>query len=255
MNPSWGSCLSLQGKTALVTGGSRGIGRAISLALAAHGAFVAVNYRSGEQAARATADDIQAKGGGCLAIPFDVSDSAAVDQGISRILSVRGRIDILVNNAGITRDGLIGRMKDSDWSEVLGTNLSAAFYLCRAVGKNMIRNRWGRIINVASAAGEAGNAGQANYSAAKAGLIGLTRALARELAPRNVLVNAVSPGIIEGGMADRLTEEQLQAIRIHVPLRRRGTPDDVASAVLFLCSCMSDYITGQVIRVNGGLYM
>ena len=146
-------------------------------------------------------------------------------------------------------------MKESDWSAVLETNLSGTFHLCRTVSKTMIRNRRGRIINIASTAGEAGNAGQANYSAAKAGLIGFTKALARELAPRNVLVNSVSPGIIRGGISEQLTEDQLAAIRVHVPLRRTGEPEDVAGAVLFLCSGMSEYITGQVIRVNGGLYM
>jgi 3-oxoacyl-[acyl-carrier protein] reductase len=187
--------------------------------------------------------------------PFDVSDPDAVDQSVTKILVERERIDILVNNAGITRDGLVGRMKRSDWDEVLDTNLSGAFHVCRSVAKTMIRNRRGKIVNVASTAGETGNAGQVNYSAAKSGLIGLTKALARELAPRNVLVNAVSPGIIEGGMSERLGEDQLEAIRAHVPLRRMGTAEDVAAAVLFLCSGMSDYITGQVIRVNGGLYM
>jgi 3-oxoacyl-[acyl-carrier protein] reductase len=146
-------------------------------------------------------------------------------------------------------------MKDSDWDEVLGTNLAGAFRVCRSVSRSMIRHRSGRIVNVVSTAGETGNAGQANYSAAKSGLIGLTKALARELAPRNILVNAVSPGIITGGISEHLTEEQLEAIRTHVPLRRTGTPEDVANAVLFLSSSMTDYITGQVIRVNGGLYM
>ncbi len=247
--------LSLTGRTAVVTGGSRSIGKAISLALAASGAFVAVNYRSGEQSALETLDLIKERGGEGMTAPFDVSDSAAVDEGIAGILSERSKIDILVNNAGIARDGLLGRMKDSDWGQVIDTNLGAGFYLCRAVSKNMIRNRWGRIINVASTAGEAGNAGQVNYSAAKAGLIGLTKALARELAPRNVLVNAVSPGIISGGMSDDLNESQVEAIRTHVPLRRMGRPEDVAAAVLYLSSELGDYVTGQVIRVNGGLYM
>jgi 3-oxoacyl-[acyl-carrier protein] reductase len=247
--------ISLDGKTALVTGGSRGIGRAICLSLALAGAFVAVNYRSQEEAALLTLDLITEKGGSGELVPFDVSDAAAADRGVADLLKHRPAIDILVNNAGISRDGLIGRMKDADWNEVLLTNLSGAFHLCRAVSKTMIRNRWGRIINVASTAGEAGNAGQVNYSASKAGLIGFTRALARELAPRNILVNCVSPGVITGGMADELTEAQMDAIRSHVPLRRTGTPEDVAAAVLFLSSGMSEYVTGQVIRVNGGLYM
>jgi 3-oxoacyl-[acyl-carrier protein] reductase len=249
------SLASLDGKTALVTGGSRGIGKAICLALARAGAFIAVNYRSSEDAAQLTLDLIREENGTGELVPFDVSDAAAVETGIADLLKHRPAIDILVNNAGISRDGLIGRMKDADWNEVLATNLSGAFHLCRTVSKTMIRNRSGRIINVASTAGEAGNAGQVNYSASKAGLIGFTRALARELAPRNILVNCVSPGIITGGIADELTEAQLEAIRSHVPLRRTGKPEDVAGAVLFLCSGMSEYVTGQVIRVNGGLYM
>jgi len=247
--------ISLEGKTALVTGGSRGIGRAVCLTLAKAGAYVAVNYRVSEQAAREVLDLIKEHGGDGKILAFDVSDPNAVDRGVSELLQERGKIEILVNNAGITKDGLLSRMKDADWNEVLATNLAGAFFVCRAVSKSMIRNRGGRIVNIASTAGESGNAGQANYSAAKAGLIGLTRSLARELAPRNILVNAVSPGIISVGMTDRLTENQLEAIRGLVPLGRTGNPDDVADAVLFLCSSMSDYITGQVIRVNGGLYM
>ena len=255
MSGDQGSALSLIGKTALVTGGSRGIGRAISLELSSAGAFVAINYRASDEAARETHDSIRQRGGAAMLAPFDVTDPDAVDRSVTKILAERERIDILVNNAGITRDGLVGRMKRSDWEEVLDANLSGAFHLCRCVAKTMIRNRKGKIVNVASTAGETGNAGQVNYSAAKSGLIGLTKALARELAPRNVLVNAVSPGIIQGGMSERLDEDQLEAIRAHVPLRRMGTAEDVSAAVLFLCSSMSDYITGQVIRVNGGLYM
>lgn len=250
-----GTEISLAGKTALVTGGSRGLGRAICLALAEAGAFVGVNYRGSEDAARETIRLIEEKGGNAVLVAFDVAESQAVAAGVADLQNRRGTLDILVNNAGITRDGLLGRMKDGDWEEVLKVNLSGAFNTCRAVGKMMIRNRKGRIVNVASAAGEAGNAGQANYSAAKAGLIGLTKALARELAPRNILVNAVSPGIIEGGMSEGLSQDQLETIRSHVPLGRVGKPSDVAAAVLFLCSDLADYITGQVIRVNGGLYI
>jgi 3-oxoacyl-[acyl-carrier protein] reductase len=255
MNGGALSALSLEGKTALVTGGSGAIGQAICVGLASAGAFVAVNYRSRGDAAASALQTMRERGGDGMLALFDVTDTAAVDKGIAEILAVRDRIDILVNNAGIARDGLVGRMKDSDWDEVLRTNLSGAFRVCRSVSKSMIRHRAGRIVNVASTAGEAGNAGQVNYSAAKAGLIGFTKALARELAPRNILVNAVSPGIIAGGMSEHLTEEQLGAIRTHVPLRRTGIPEDVSNAVLFLSSAMTDYITGQVIRVNGGLYM
>jgi 3-oxoacyl-[acyl-carrier protein] reductase len=255
MNADISSAVSLAGRTALVTGGSRGIGRSICLLLAKADAFVVINYVSGEEAAQRTLHLIRKTGGQAALRRFDVSDPGAVDGSVSEIIKEFGKIDILVNNAGISRDGLLGRMKDADWNDVLTTNLSGAFHMCRAVSKHMIRNRKGRIITVASTAGEAGNPGQANYSAAKAGLVGLTKSLARELAPRNILVNCVSPGIIEGGMSDRLTEDQLEAIRTHVPLKRTGKPEDVAAAVLFLCSEMSDYVTGQVIRVNGGLYM
>ncbi|MCX5862406.1 MAG: 3-oxoacyl-[acyl-carrier-protein] reductase [Desulfomonile sp.] len=245
----------LTGKTALVTGGSRGIGKVISVALAQAGAFVAINYRAGSEAAQDTLEAIRLDGGQGKLEPFDVSDTKAVEIAIADIISERSAIDILVNNAGVCSDGLVGRMKDADWNDVLSTNLTGAFNLSRAVAKIMIRKRHGRIVNISSTAGEAGNPGQANYCAAKAGLIGLTKALARELAPRNILVNSVSPGIISGGMTERLKETQLEIIRNHVPLGRMGQPEDVAAAVLFLCSGMSDYITGQVIRVNGGLYM
>ncbi len=247
--------LSLEGQTALVTGGSRGIGKAISLCLARAGAFVVVNYRDRESAAHETLELLTQEGADARLECFDVADPAAVDKGVAAIVADRGAIDILVNNAGIGRDGLLGRMKDSDWNEVMSTNLAGAFHVCRSVSKTMIRKRKGRIVNIASTAGEAGNAGQANYSAAKAGLIGFTKALARELAPRNILVNCVSPGLIAGGLSDKLTDEQMGAILTHVPLRRTGNPDDVAAAVLFLCSALSNYVTGQVLRVNGGLYM
>lgn len=249
------SMISLEGQTALVTGGARGIGGAVSIMLAAAGAFVVMNYRSSKSTAQKLLEKIRESGGDGRTARFDVGNRDEVDEAVGEILQERSKIDILVNNAGISRDGLIGRMKDQDWNEVLCTNLSGVFYVCRSVSKGMIRNRKGRIINISSTAGEAGNPGQVNYSAAKAGLIGFTKALARELAPRNILVNSVSPGIISAGMSERLTEEQSEAIRSHVPLRRIGTSDDVAAAVLFLCSGMADYITGQVIRVNGGLYM
>lgn len=255
MNEGLMRTISLEGQTAIVTGGSRGIGRAISIALARAGAFVCVNYKSDEQSAASTMEAIRDAGGKGRLDRFDVADPRAVDEAVAAIVAEHGGIDVAVNNAGISRDGLIGRMKDADWNEVISTNLSSAFYVCRSVSKTMIRHRKGRIINVASTAGEAGNAGQANYSAAKAGLIGFTRALARELAPRNILVNAVSPGIIEGGLTDKLTDEQKDSIRAHVPLRRTGQPEEVAWVVLFLASAMSSYITGQVIGVNGGLYM
>jgi 3-oxoacyl-[acyl-carrier protein] reductase len=247
--------VSLSGKTALVTGASRGIGRAVAVMLAQHGAFVNINYIRSKEEASKTLEMISSLDGQGRLVPFDVTSSDQVDSGVRDVLQECGTIDILVNNAGICRDGLIGRMKDTDWDAVVSHNLSAAFYTCRAVAKIMIRKRSGRIVNISSTAGESGNAGQANYSASKAGLIGLTKSLARELAPRNILVNAVAPGIIAGGMTQSLDEKQLGAIRTYVPLGRLGQLSDVAAAVVFLCSGMSDYITGQVIRVNGGLYM
>ncbi|HMK37274.1 MAG TPA: 3-oxoacyl-ACP reductase FabG [Desulfomonilaceae bacterium] len=255
MTADLASYVSLSGKAALVTGGSRGIGRATSALLAMAGAHVVINYVSDDHAARTTLDLVKRAGGDGVLARFDVKDSVSVEKAVSGLVKELGKIDILVNNAGVSRDGLLGRMKDADWNDVLTANLSGAFHLCRAVAKHMIRHRSGRIVNISSTAGEAGNAGQANYSAAKAALIGLTKALARELAPRNILVNSVSPGIIEGGMSDHLTADQLDAIVDHVPLKHTGKPEDVAAAVLFLCSGMADYITGQVIRVNGGLYM
>jgi 3-oxoacyl-[acyl-carrier protein] reductase len=243
------------GKVALVTGGSRGLGRAVSTALAGSGVHVLINYRTDESGARETLEIVNESGGSGKMVQFDVADPRAVDENITSLTAEYGFIDILVNNAGISKDGLLGRMSDDDWSSVIQTNLNGVFYTCRAVSKNMIRKRKGRIINIASTAGESGNAGQANYSASKAGMIGFTKSLARELAPRNILVNAVAPGIISGGLTSKLTQDQIEQIRSHVPLRREGKPEDVAGAVLFLSSEYSNYITGQVLRVNGGLYM
>ncbi|MEI6134534.1 MAG: 3-oxoacyl-[acyl-carrier-protein] reductase [Desulfomonile sp.] len=247
--------LNLYGKTALVTGGSRGIGREISILLARYGVFVIVNFKSDDGAAQKTLDAIlEIPGKGSLR-KFDICDSADVDKNVKEMIAERKSVEILVNNAGIARDGLLGRMKDADWKTVVDTNLTGAFNMCRALAKSMIRNRYGRIVNISSTAGEIGNAGQVNYSAAKSGLIGLTKSLARELAPRNILVNCVSPGIISGGISEQLSENQMEAIIQHVPLGRLGTPKDVAAAVAFLCSDMANYITGQVLRINGGLYM
>ena len=247
--------LNLYGKTALVTGGSRGIGREISILLARYGVFVIVNFKSDDGAAQKTLDAIlEIPGKGSLR-KFDICDSADVDKNVKEMIAERKSVEILVNNAGIARDGLLGRMKDADWKTVVDTNLTGAFNMCRALAKSMIRNRYGRIVNISSTAGELGNAGQVNYSAAKSGLIGLTKSLARELAPRNILVNCVSPGIISGGISEELSENQMEAIIQHVPLGRLGTPKDVAAAVAFLCSDMANYITGQVLRINGGLYM
>ncbi len=255
MSDPVGNRIDLSGKTVLVTGGSRGIGRAICLRLASASAFTALTYVTNETAAAETLELVRANGGQGVILRADVRSDEDVGRALKDVLDDRGAVHGVVNNAAVSKDGLLGRMSDADWNEVIDTSLTGAFRVCRAAAKSMIRQRAGRIINIASTAGEAGNGGQANYSAAKAGLIGFTKSLARELAPRNILVNAVSPGIINEGMSRDLTDKQMQAITEHIPLGRAGTADDVAAAVLFLCSDMSAYITGQVIRVNGGLYM
>ncbi len=250
------SCqISLGNQTALVTGASRGLGRSIAVALADCGAFVVVNYRGSESVAQETLEMIRSNGGEGMLKKFDVTSFEEVDKAVSEILSERESVEILVNNAGLSRDGLLGRMKSNDWENVLSTNLSGAFNTCKSLSRSMVRRRYGRIVNMASVAGELGNGGQANYSASKAGLIGFTKAVARELAPRNILANCVSPGLIVGGMSDNLNEKQTTAIIEHIPLGRLGEPGDVCAAVAFLCSDLASYITGQVIRVNGGLYM
>ncbi|MCL5126640.1 MAG: 3-oxoacyl-[acyl-carrier-protein] reductase [Deltaproteobacteria bacterium] len=249
------SWLNFSGQTALITGGARGIGRHIAIGLARSGAFVIINYKSDDKAAQEALDLIEEFEGKASLCKFDVSDPKQVDQQVNEVLKERKSVEILVNNAGIAKDGLVGRMRDADWQDVLNTNLTGAFNMCRALAKSMVRRRYGRIVNISSTAGELGNAGQANYSAAKAGLIGLTKSLARELAPRNILVNCVAPGIIHGGISEHLNQEQLDVVLQHVPLGRLGTPEEVAASVAFLCSPMANYITGQVLRVNGGLYM
>jgi 3-oxoacyl-[acyl-carrier protein] reductase len=238
-----------------VTGASGGIGRAVAGRLAAAGAFVCVNYSGNAAAAQETLESVREAGSDGALFQFDVRDSRAVDSALDALIKEKGALDILINNAGIASDGLLGRMKDSQWNDVIEVNLTGAFHVSRAAAKHMIRKRAGRIVHITSTAGETGNAGQANYSAAKAGLIGFTKAMARELAPRNILVNAVSPGLIAGGMSEGLNEMQIAAITEQIPLRRMGLPEEVASVVLFLCSAAATYVTGQVIRVNGGLYM
>ena len=236
----------LDGKRALVTGASKGIGRAIAAELAAAGAEVAVGYRSSREEAESLAAEI----GGC-ALQADVSkpDDAA------RLVEEAGELDILVNNAGLTRDGLIARMPDEDWRVVLDTNLDGVFYTCRAVARSMMRRRSGSIVNLTSVVGLHGNPGQTNYAASKAGIIGFTKALARELASRNVRVNAVAPGYIETALTDVLPDEAQQAILSNTPLQRMGAPEDVAGAVRFLCSDAASFITGEVLLVDGGLGM
>jgi 3-oxoacyl-[acyl-carrier protein] reductase len=241
-------------RTAFVTGASRGIGRACAQALAADGKRVIVAARNLD-ACEEVAAAIRSNGGDAAAASIDLSSRDSILQAISAAVKQFGPIHILVNNAGITRDGLAVRMKPDDWQSVIDTNLSGAFYAAQAVLPGMMKERWGRIVNMTSVVGEMGNAGQANYVAAKAGLIGLTKSLAREVASRNITVNAVAPGFIETDMTAALTEEQKQKMLPNIPLGRIGTAADVASAVRFLASEEASYITGHVLDVNGGLYM
>lgn len=245
---------ALAGKVAIVTGGSRGIGRAIASLLAEDGAAVVV---SGRDAARLTsaAKEIEALGGTVLGVVADAASREDADRLVDAARERFGRIDILVNNAGLTRDGLLVRMKDADWDEVMQVNLRGAFLMVRAVSKTMVRQKGGRIITITSAAGAMGNAGQVNYSAAKAGLIGLTKAAARELAHWGILVNAVAPGLIDTDMAAAVPAEAREALLAQVPLKRIGTARDVAEMVRFLAGDGAAYVTGQVFHVNGGLYM
>jgi 3-oxoacyl-(acyl-carrier-protein) reductase len=247
--------MTLDGKIALVTGGSRGIGRAISVRLAAMGAAVGVNYVANPTAAEETLHRIATAGGKGFLVRFNVADSDAVQDSIKEIGTGYGQIDILVNNAGITRDGLAARMKDEEWDSVLKTNLTGAFHCSKAVMRTMMKKRWGRIINISSVVGFVGNSGQVNYAAAKAGLVGLTKAMARELAGRNITVNCVAPGYIVTDMTDGLSDDVQQALKAQIPLGVLGTPEDVAAAVAFLASPDGNYITGQTLHINGGMYM
>lgn len=243
-----------QDKVAIITGSSRGIGRAIALHLASQGAIVVASARN-VTALDSLVADIQEQGGKALAVPGDVGISQDVDALFAKAKEAFGRVDILVNNAGITRDGLLMRMKDEDWDAVLDTNLKGAFYCCRAAAKIMSKQRSGRIVNISSVVGEMGNAGQANYCASKAGLIGLTKSIARELARRNVTANAIAPGFIVTDMTDTLSDEVKEGLQSQIPLARLGEAQDIAHAVAFLASEQAGYITGQVLGVNGGMYM
>jgi 3-oxoacyl-[acyl-carrier protein] reductase len=237
---------SLEGKTALVTGASRGIGRAIASELAAAGASVVIGYRSGHDEAEALAAEL-----GARAVQADVSSAEEA----ARLVAEAGDIDILVNNAGLTRDGLLARMSDDDWHTVIETNLSSVFYTCRAVCRPMMKKRAGSIVNVSSIVGVHGNWGQTNYAASKAGIIGFTKSLARELGSRNVRANVVAPGYVKTQLTDVLPEEATAAMLQATPLGRLGEPEDVAGAVRFLCSDEASFITGEVILVDGGLGM
>ena len=243
------------GKIALVTGGSRGIGRAIAVRLSEMGVFTFINYLQDTKAVSETLRIIRDKGGAGEICQFDVSDFEAAQKAIKNIVDKKGRIDILVNNAAISNSGVFVRIKEKDWDTTIEINLKGVFNCCRAVTKNMMKQRRGRIINISSVVAEGGNSGQVCYSASKAGIIGLTKSLAKELGPRNICVNAVAPGFIDTDMTSLLSEEIRKKIIDQIPLSRSGTPEDIAGAVTFLVSRDADYITGQVIHVNGGVYM
>ena len=245
---------NLKGKVALITGGSRGIGKSISKRLASQGATVVINYIQNETAAENTKKEIEESGGQVFTSKFDVADFDAVHEEVDKIIEKLGGLHILINNAGITKDTLLMRMKEEDWDNVISINLKGVFNCTKAVTRNMFKQREGRIVNLTSVVGEMGNAGQTNYAASKAGIIGFTKACAREMASRGITVNAVSPGFIKTDITDELTEELKKDYISRIPLNRFGTPEDIAGAVAFLVSDDAAYITGEVFRVNGGIY-
>lgn len=245
----------LDGKVALVTGASRGIGRAIAVRLASEGAKVAINYAGNTAKAEEVKAEIEKNGGEAILVQADISSAEAVDAMIEKVTEAFGQIDILVNNAGITRDGLLMRMKEEDFEAVINTNLKGVFYCTKAVSKLMMKKRSGRIVNMASVVGLMGNAGQANYAAAKAGVIGFSKSAAKELAARGINVNVVAPGFIATDMTAAMTDKAKEATLAGIPLKRMGQPEDVANAVLFLVSDYASYITGQIVNVDGGMVM
>ena len=247
--------MTLVGKVALVTGGSRGIGRAIALKLAENGADVAINYAGNTAAAEEVKAAIEQMGRKALLIQCSVADTDGVQAMVNQVVKDLGRLDILVNNAGITRDGLLMRMKEADWDDVMNTNLKGVYNCSKAVMRTMMKQKSGRIVNMASVVGEMGNAGQANYAAAKAGVIGFTKSLAKEVASRGITVNAIAPGFIATDMTRVLSDDQKAEMARTIPLGRAGQPEDVANAVLFLASEGAAYITGQVLNVDGGMVM
>jgi 3-oxoacyl-[acyl-carrier protein] reductase len=245
--------LTLEGKIVLVTGGARGIGRAITLALAKSGADVAFTYRSSGQLAESLVSEVKAMGRRVLPLEADATSMKSAVEVVEKVVAEFKRLDVLVNNAGITKDNLLLRMSEEDWDSVIQTNLKSVFNYTKAAARTMMGQRYGKIINLSSVVGLMGNAGQSNYAASKAGIIGFTKSIAKELASRNILVNAVAPGYIDTDMTAALTEEQRKAVIDAIPLKRVAKPDDVAKVVLFLASPDADYITGQVVSVDGGM--
>ena len=241
-------------QVALVTGASRGIGRQVALELSSHGAAVILISRS-QEASETVAESIREQGGMALAVPMDVGEPDQVESALACVAEQFERVDILVNNAGITRDNLLLRMKEEEWRQVLNVNLDGVFYVTRKVVAGMLRQRYGRVVNITSVVGQMGNPGQANYAASKAGVIGLTKALAREVASRNITVNAIAPGFIETDMTAQMKEQVKDQLKAGIPLKRLGTVEDIAGGVLFLASKDAGYITGHVLNINGGMYM
>ncbi len=246
--------LTYTNKVALVSGAGRGIGREIALSLAKVGCTVICSSKNPSSCGK-VAEEIIASGGKAEAVPFDVSKPAEIKQACIEILKKYDSVDILINNAGITKDNLLMRMSDEEWDDVIATNLSSAFYLTRNLIRAMMSKRWGRIINISSLSGQMGNMGQVNYSAAKAGMIGFTKSVAKEVAARNITVNAIAPGFIETDMTSVLPESVVKAVMPLIPMRKMGATSDIASACMFLASDQAGYITGQILGINGGLYM